>query len=411
MSYKELRIIKMSDRHHYDVEFEKRYNSPATHRSSLFINPFKNEQRVNESLELFVMITTDIVNKMDTIRKHSQFINKLINMAPAEPLKVFLARKVIIEEIMSNNEIEGVNTSRSEIIHKANTQNAQSKTKNIINQHGNMYVFLNHQELLDPFEYNSSEDIRKLYDMMVAKDVGDDDKLDGEIFRKETVSIEDGSKVVSRGLTPESSIINEINKMINYLNNDEMSSLIKIFLSHYFFEYIHPFYDGNGRTGRYLICNYLLHELDLLSAFSFSTAINRQKKGYYDAFLTVSNPMNKGEGTHFVLFLLNVMIDAQVKMIDEITRQLDLLYALKDRIDSIDELDEDEKSIVYIIAQSRVFSIKEDRINIEDLANHVNKSKQTITKICKKSVELGILIRYRLKPAVYTLDEEFFEIL
>lgn len=410
MSYKELRIIKMSDRMQYDIEFDKRFNSPSTHRSSLYINPFKNEQRVNESLELFVMITTDIVNKMDTIRKHSQYINKLINMAPAEPLKFFLARKVIIEEIRSNNEIEGVNTSRSEIISKANTQNAYSKSK-IISQHGNMYVFLNHQEFQEPFEYKSSEDIRRLYDMMVSKDVSDEDKLDGEIFRKDTVSIEDGSKVVSRGLTPESSIINEINRMINYLNNDEMSSLIKIFLSHYFFEYIHPFYDGNGRTGRYLICNYLLHELDLLSAFSFSTAINRQKKGYYDAFLTVSNPMNKGEVTHFVMFLLNVMIDSQKKIIEETTTQLDLLYALKDRIDSIDELNDIEKNVVYIIAQSRVFSIKEDRVNISEIATHINKTKPTITRMCQKAVDLGILYRYKQTPAVYTLDEDYFEIL
>lgn len=410
MSYKELRIIKMSDRSQYDIEYEKRINSPSTHKSSLMIQPFRNEQRVNELHELFVMITTDIVNKMDKIRKKSNEINKLINKAPSEPLKIFLARKVIIEEILSNNEIEGVNTTRSEIINIANTQNAKSLTMSIINQHGNMYVFLNKQELQDPFIYKNSEDIRRLYDSMVAKDVGEDDKLDGELFRREAVSIEDGTKVISRGLTPETAIINEMNKMINYLNNDEMSSLIKILLSHYFFEYIHPFYDGNGRTGRYLICNYLLHELDLLSAFSFSTAINRHKKGYYEAFLTVSNPMNKGEVTHFVMFLLDVMIDAQEKMIREITTQLDILNGLKDKLDNIDELKNEEKAVVYIIAQSWVFSIEEDRINIEDLSRHVEKSKQTINKICKKAVELGVLTRFRQRPAVYTLTKEFVDL-
>lgn len=409
MKYKELKIIKMSKRDQYENEYSLRFNSPSTHRSSLLINPFKNEVRMNEKHELFVLMTIEIINKLDKIRNNSSKISRLTNEAPSEPLNVFLVRKVIIEEILSNNEIEGVYTTRQEIIHIANNQNAESQLLNIISQHGSMYSFLNFQVHQNPVNYTSPNDIRTLYDNMVSKDVSNDNALDGEIFRKEIVAISDETKVVSRGLTPESAIITELSNMINYLNHNDMSPIIKILLSHYFFEYIHPFYDGNGRTGRYLICNYLLHELDILSAFSFSTAINRHKKGYYDAFLTVSNPSNKGEATHFVLFLLDIMIDAQEKMINEIGTQLEILHGLKSKIDDLTELSSDEKNVVYIIAQSWVFSVKEDRINVEGIANHIDKSKQTVHRICKKAMDLGVLRRYKKRPAVYTLSKEFYD--
>ena len=68
-----------------------------------------------------------------------------------------------------------------------------------------------------------------------------------------------------------------------YLNNgDEISPLIKMAIQHYQFESIHPFYDGNGRTGRiinvlYLILNDLLESPILyLSAY-----IINNKADYY----------------------------------------------------------------------------------------------------------------------------------
>lgn len=54
-------------------------------------------------------------------------------------------------------------------------------------------------------------------------------------------------------------ILNLMKNLEEYLNDkDDLSTLIKLAVQHYQFESIHPFYDGNGRTGRIINVLYLM---------------------------------------------------------------------------------------------------------------------------------------------------------
>lgn len=73
----------------------------------------------------------------------------------------------------------------------------------------------------------------------------------------------------------------------NYMNknDDEVDPLIKMALIHYQFESIHPFYDGNGRTGRILNVLYLVLNNLLDSPILYlSNYINKNKEDYYKLF-------------------------------------------------------------------------------------------------------------------------------
>lgn len=57
-------------------------------------------------------------------------------------------------------------------------------------------------------------------------------------------------------------ILKYMKNLEEYINNDDdmVDPLIKLAIIHYQFESIHPFYDGNGRTGRILNILYLIHK-------------------------------------------------------------------------------------------------------------------------------------------------------
>jgi Fic family protein len=142
------------------------------------------------------------------------------------------------------------------------------------------------------------EHIREIYDHLIKDEINPNDKLDGSLFRNETVDvITSTGKNVHRGVYPESSIKTNLTTMINYLNNDPSPTLYKVAIAHYYFGYIHPFYDGNGRTSRYISSTYLMDELDKLTALTLSYSTNKSKKFYYDAFTSSNDPKNKGELT------------------------------------------------------------------------------------------------------------------
>jgi len=87
--------------------------------------------------------------------------------------------------------------------------------------------------------------------------------------------------------------------------NDDIDPLIKLALIHYQFEAIHPFYDGNGRTGRILILLYLkLCGLMELPALYLSSYILKNKNDYY---INLRNVTEKNGWKNWILYMLDMI--------------------------------------------------------------------------------------------------------
>ncbi len=83
---------------------------------------------------------------------------------------------------------------------------------------------------------------------------------------------------------------------------DELDPLVKMAISHYQFEAIHPFYDGNGRTGRILNVLYLIEkELLTLPMLYLSRYIVQNKSEYYRLLIDVTQHARWAE---WILFML-----------------------------------------------------------------------------------------------------------
>lgn len=104
-----------------------------------------------------------------------------------------------------------------------------------------------------------------------------------------------------------------------YINNDELSEvdpLIKMAVIHHQFESIHPFYDGNGRTGRIINILYLIKN-DLLSLpiLYLSRYIINHKTTYYQLLQEVRN---NDEWENWILFILDAVAETSKNTIQKI---------------------------------------------------------------------------------------------
>ena len=128
-------------------------------------------------------------------------------------------------------------------------------------------------------------------------------------------------------------IASEINNCLNdlekFINNDKINTpdLVKIAMIHYQFESIHPFLDGNGRTGRIIIPLYLLNKgIITTPCFYISNYIEENKNAYYN-FL--SRVRTNNDMISWIKFFLEATIEtaktARVKFqnILQFTKEVD----------------------------------------------------------------------------------------
>lgn len=131
------------------------------------------------------------------------------------------------------------------------------------------------------------------------------EKLPGE-FRSSQNWIGGSSLMDAAFIPPYHENVNELMSDLElFWHNEEVfvPHLIRIAISHYQFETIHPFLDGNGRVGRLLIPLYLIsHGVLEKPSFYISDFFERNRASYYDALMAVRL---RNDLTHWILFFLN----------------------------------------------------------------------------------------------------------
>lgn len=309
MSYKKLRILSYKPGFDLDEEYNKRFSSYTTIHTDLTIYPFLNEQKVISSIfELFYLPLPIILNKAEKIKYLSEDLKKMSAQLPGiAENQIFYS--TIIDEIQSTNETEGVESSKYEIGEAIlNRKNKENKKRKRFEGIVNMYLNLGEEK----FEYiKEPQDIRNIYDALFKGEEDIDEWPDGEIFRADPVQLKENEKIIHRGVTTEHDVTTAVESLIYFMNRKDIPYMEKCFISHYYFEYIHPFYDGNGRLGRFLVSSYLTRKLDPYTGLSVSNAVNRNKNKYYNSFEEVAFPRNKGEITHFISDMMDLVIDGQ----------------------------------------------------------------------------------------------------
>jgi len=162
----------------------------------------------------------------------------------------------------------------------------------------------------------------------------------------------------------------------------QVPDLIKIAISHYQFETIHPFLDGNGRIGRLLITLYLISR-GLLNKPSLylSDFLEQHRGSYYDALTRVRASNDLG---HWLKFFLTAVIETAEKGKQTFQSILALRNELESKMVTLGRRAENARALLLELYKKPVVSVNE-------VAGLLGLTHRAANGLVAQFVELGIL--------------------
>ena len=413
MSNKYEKLIKLYyKKKNIDEEYLKRIENPATLITELKINPMKKGNKIlDKEYSLFYVNLLELSLLQEKILQNSNKISYISNKLPQIVIKEIII-KILSNELYKTNKIEGIETVKSEIHSSLKDDRISNKKSNKLDGIIKKYKDIMENNFEDTEHIDSLSSFRKIYDEMFEDfEKSGNYKLDGKYFRKDIVKVINGlGNTIHIGVNGEEAIEKNIEDLIQFMNIKDIPFLVKASISHFFFEYIHPFYDGNGRFGRYLLSLYLARKLDNLTAFSVSYSISRNLDDYYKSFVEVEDVTNYGEITFFVENILKTIKNGQEMIIELLN---DSVMRFKHSMEILDELtkelSEKENIILQIYLQNYLFNDFEELTNVELTSIIGDLTQQTINKYTQELEKKGYLVKIKQRPLTYALSEKITE--
>lgn len=376
---------------------EERRNSP----SSFSLN------YSTEAGELFVSMPREVSVLQERVLRRERKVSKLMGSIPGIAGDEVL-RSLAFDEVISSNSIENIHSTRRQIEESLKASSRENVRAKRFREFARLYL-----ELITgtPELPNEPADIRAIYDRVMDGE-SLEHELDGELFRKGEVFVTDGTRTRHAGILPEERIFAAMEAMLALMGREDMPKTISALASHYIFEYAHPFYDGNGRTGRYLLSLFLEEPLSKPTALSLSRVIAENKAAYYRAFESAENPLNNGEMTFFVETMLEFIFMAQEELLGKLERakeRYDLLCIHSAQLKERHGFSGKEGSILFIMAQQAAFGMFDD-IAVPRLAELLGLGSQQTRKYLASLEGRHAVRKVRGRnPVTYALTKELAE--
>ena len=345
----------------------------------------------------------DLETKM--ILKQANIANRrlaeLKGVTQTIPNENILINTLVLQEAMDNSAVENIVTT-SDDLYKAEL-NIEGQVSNAAAKE----VLLYREAMSVGFDLARKKKIISLNDIITIQQVLEHNKAG---FRKVpgTVLKSGSGEVVYTPPQEYDEIVRLMTNLEKYINENDMHDidpLIKMAIIHHQFESIHPFYDGNGRTGRILIILYLIIS-DLLDIpiLYLSRYITHNKSEYYRLIQNIrdKNTDNFKEWESWILFILKGIEETAVQTI-ELTKQISRLMM-------------EYKNILRPIFGQQY---KHELINnlffhpytkIEFMQNDMMVQRKTASKYLDKIVEVGLLQKIKLGHSNYYINTQLMNL-
>ena len=292
-----------------------------------------------------------------------------------------ILQSILINEIYSTNEMEQVFSTRHDIFtvleHCSKSDNP--KIISIVNG----YEYLLRNEMTG---FHTLQDIRDIYDAVLLDTLDNRDLPDGTYFRKEPVQVTDGIKTIHTGLYPEAHINQGMQEYLDIIHEKKLDIYERTILGHFILESVHPYYDGNGRLGRFLMTTGLHKETGSYSSFLISTALNHNKSKYYKAFVDAQKPHQFG-------FLNQYVVEIGELLHQEYQKQIHYLQTQKEKLENLvfdeKEFTKSERKILKLLAEGALLSLYGP--SNQEIMNYTSLSKRTVITAMNKFHRMNLL--------------------
>ncbi len=344
------------------------------------------------------VVTVDI---LQAVNKANKALAELKGLAKNLPNQSMLVNTIALREAKASTEIENIFTTDDEL-YKALSGNETGLI-------GNAKEVLRYRQALWKGYHEINANGRFSMDLMIniyqeIKEVQDGIRPpQTETAIKKRGSGTLGGTVVYTPPRGEKVVEEKLENLIDYLNDDQKYSydpLIKLAVSHYQFEAIHPFRDGNGRTGRILSILLMIRKNLLDVPILYLSAYIIENKDDYYFFLNSVTTLKNWKG--WILYMLKAVEETSI-------------YTLK-KINDIDNLFQKTYELVNLklphIRKETIEKIFEQPyISPKKLLSQDIKSINTAKKYLGQLEKLGIMVPKKIGKEVIYLNIDLFNLL
>lgn len=212
------------------------------------------------------------------------------------------------------------------------------------------------------------------------------------------------SQVVYEPPQDHDTIVELIDNLVWFINENsafDVDPLVKMAIIHHQFESIHPFYDGNGRTGRILNILYLvLYDLLTLPVLYISRYIIRNRQTYYQ-YLQQTRESNNWE--NWILYMLDAVETTAYQTVRKIHDINALMGRYKHQI---------RTELPNIYSQDLINNLfRHPYTRIAWLQDELDVVRRTARSYLEKLTEAGMLTKIKKGRNNYYINEPLFELL
>ena len=266
-----------------------------------------------------------IDNEINDILNDINVKLKKINVNDKQKRK-YMISKSKIRSIHSSLAIEANSLSLFDVENISENKQILGK-KDEVQEVKNAIEAYNH---INEYNYKSENDLLKLHELMMK--YFDEDNGN---YRNHGEGVKRNDEIIY--MAPESTLVPSLMKsLFEYINNSELNIIILSAIFHYYFVFIHPFSDGNGRCARFWVTLMLINYDKNFEFIPLEEEIYLNQEKYYLAIAECHNNGNANVFIKFILHTINSSLDKLIKnsnfVLNDIQNKIIELIANNNRI-------------------------------------------------------------------------------